>query len=68
MSSKVAKYFIKQLHKYRMYMNFIQRIERNMKRDFPEITLEELKERINLIKHMIAISRQSNSKRKESTI
>jgi hypothetical protein len=39
-----------------------------MKRDFPEITLEELKERINLIKHMIAISRQSNSKRKESTI
>ena len=57
MFAKKSKYLNNQRYSYtRMYMNYLQRIERNIKREFPEITPEELKERLMLIKHIIALN------------
>lgn len=56
MLSKQSIYLKNQRYSYtRTYMNHLQRIERNIKREFPNITTEELKERMSLIKHMIAL-------------
>jgi hypothetical protein len=50
-----------------LYMTFLERIERNIKREFPDITPEELHERMNLIRHLIAMKHQkTNFNRKES--
>ena len=43
-------------------MNHLHRIERNIKRDFPEITKEELRERMSIIKHMIALNHEKKRK------
>lgn len=59
MSHKVTNYFIKQPHKYRMYMNFLQRLEHNIKNNFPGITDSELKERVRIAKHIIALNHEN---------
>lgn len=42
----------------RMLMNYLERIERNIKREFPDITLQELNERLTIIRHMIALNHE----------
>lgn len=44
------------------YMDYITRMTRNIKRDFPEITDEELQVRLKLAQHLIALMHQEKDK------
>lgn len=41
-------------------MTFIERLERKIKRNFPEISEQELKERLAVAKHLIAFAHEKN--------
>lgn len=49
-------------------MDYLKRIERNIRNSFPDITEDELHCRMELIKHLIAINHHKNNTfRKERT-
>lgn len=52
----------------RTIMDYLKRIERNIRNSFPDITEDELHCRMELIKHLIAINHHKNNTfRKERT-
>lgn len=62
--SRVLRSFFNQGFRF---MNYLERIEKNIRKSFPDITERAFNERMDLVKHLIAFQHQSKRHPAKST-